>query len=201
MLCDTLRKGQLIVVSAPSGAGKTTLCKMLLAEYKTLSFSVSYTTREPRPGETDGREYHFTDESAFRERIAQGDFLEYATVHGKLYGTSKSAVIRQLETGDVLLDIDPQGAMQLRDAVDHGVFVFIVPPSFDELRARIEKRGNTEGIDLRLANARKEIKYIPSYDYVVVIDDLREAYRQLAAIYTASRMSTRLINDYERVVK
>lgn len=166
---------------------------MLLREFGSLSYSISYTTREPRPGEEDGVHYHFIDRSSFVRMIAGGEFIEHAIVHDNYYGTAKKGIEVQLETGDVLLDIDPQGAMQLREVMD-GVFVFILPPSFEELRRRLEGRQDTSSqLDLRLKNARDELAYLPRYDYAIVNDDLDNAYKELSSIYIAGRCSTMLI--------
>jgi guanylate kinase len=196
MLSKSERKNQLFVISAPSGAGKSTLANLLMADFPDLSFSISYTTRKPRPGEVNGREYHFISHEEFDLMAARGGFLEYAFVHGNYYGTAVAGVNAQLAKGDVLLDIDPQGAMQLRASLDSGVYVFILPPSLETLRERIVGRGNTDGMELRLSNAIKELDYIPNYDYLIVNDNLQQAYSELYAIYVASKLSTSLITDY-----
>ncbi len=181
----SFRKGKLFVISAPSGAGKTTLCNMLRQEFSDIAYSVSYTTRPPRPGETDGVHYCFVSKEAFKLKIEQGDFLEYALVHGNYYGTSRSEVEKRLTAGqDILMDIDPQGAMQLKEKFDRGVYIFIMPPSLDTLRVRLTLRSDTrESMETRLRNAVGEIGYKDRYDYVVVNDDLGQAYKELSAIY------------------
>ena len=188
----------LIVVSAPSGAGKTTLCRMLLDSRNDLKYSVSCTTRSPREGEVDGESYHFLDESRFEQRVLDGDFLEYARVHGAMYGTLKSTVEGILLAGDdVIMDIDVQGAAQIRAQVralpeDHPirrgfVDIFIAPPSIDELRRRLEGRAkdSAETIDRRVRQAESEMQSAGEYRYLVLNDDLNKAYDVLRAIVIA----------------
>ncbi len=190
----------LMIVSAPSGAGKTTLCDRLLAEFPSLAYSVSCTTRAPRAGEVDGEDYHFLSEAEFRRRLDAGDFLEHATVHGNLYGTPRSLVERSLNAGrDVLMDIDVQGAAQIRavarrappeDPVRRGYAdVFIAPPSLDVLRRRLEGRGTDapDVIERRLRKAEAEMARSDEYMHVVVNDVLDEAYARLRAVFTAAR--------------
>lgn len=193
----------LLVVSAPSGAGKTTLCDRLLAEFSTLAYSVSCTTRAPRAGEADGEDYHFLSDAGFRGRLEAGDFLEHATVHGHLYGTPRSLVESSLRAGrDVLMDIDVQGAAQIRegarrapavDTIRRGyVDVFIAPPSTAALRARLEGRGTDapDVIERRLRKAEAERARSGEYLHVVVNDDLDEAYARLRAIFLEARRRT-----------
>ncbi|MDR0453469.1 MAG: guanylate kinase [Deferribacteraceae bacterium] len=179
------REGKLFVISAPSGAGKTTLCNMLRDEFPGIAYSVSYTTRPPRPDETHGTQYYFVPKETFEEKIASGDFLEYAVVHENYYGTSGNEVKKNLAGGkNILLDIDPQGAMQLKGKFDRGVYIFIMPPSIDTLRRRLTLRNNTrESIEIRLANAAGEIAYKNRYDYIIVNDALEHAYAELSDIY------------------
>ncbi|RUM88612.1 MAG: guanylate kinase, partial [Thermovibrio sp.] len=154
-------KGLLIVISAPSGTGKTTLVHMLLKEFPDLEFSVSYTTRPPRPGEVDGRDYHFVDRKTFERMIEEGDFLEWAEVYGNLYGTSRTQVLKALNEGkDVILDIDTQGALQVKKNFPEAVLIFILPPSLKELERRLRNRGtdDEETIERRLKTAREEIR-------------------------------------------
>ncbi|NDY41639.1 guanylate kinase [Dissulfurirhabdus thermomarina] len=184
-------EGDLFVISAPSGAGKTTLCRRLLAEVAGLDFSVSHTTRPPRPGEVDGRDYHFVDREVFEAMRARGDFLEWAEVHGNLYGTSRQAVSAALAAGrDVLLDIDVQGAREIRRVFPGACYVFILPPSLEALEARLRGRGSEDeaAAALRLANARRELHAASEYDYVVVNDELDAACEGLRAIVTARRL-------------
>ena len=179
-------------MSAPSGGGKSTILKQVMSDLPGLVFSVSHTTRAPRPGEQDGRDYHFVsreDFKAIRDRQPSG-FLEWAEVHGNMYGTSRDEVEKHLQAGmDVVLDIDVQGAMQVRKTSDP-VMVFIVPPSLSELERRLRGRGteSEENIALRLENARNELGYRDIYDYLVVNDILPEAIESLRAVIIAERL-------------
>lgn len=166
-------KGHLIIVSGPSGAGKGTVLSKALAGIDNLSYSVSCTTRKPREGDVNGREYWFMDDGAFREMIKEGRFLEYAEVHGHMYGTRKDIVERALDKGDVILEIDVQGALQVKRLMPDAVTVFIMPPDEAELERRLRSRGteDEEQIELRLADAVKEMKFAPRYDWVIVNDD------------------------------
>lgn len=183
--------GRLFVISAPSGAGKTTLLKRVMARLGGLSFSVSHTTRTPRPGERDGIDYHFVSKVEFGNMITQGLFLEHAEVHGNLYGTSKEAIDRQRSACiDVILDIDVQGAAILRRisqlAATH---IFISPPSLNELEKRLRDRGteSEEVIAIRLENARIELQAVKEYEYLVINDRLDEAVDLLSSIIVAER--------------
>lgn len=163
--------GNLFVVAAPSGAGKSSLVKALLELDSRLTVSVSHTTRAPRGQERNGREYWFVDEARFRRMIDQGDFFEWAQVHGNLYGTSKSGVERSLARGeDVVLEIDWQGALQIKRLFAHAVLIFVLPPSWEELRQRLERRGEDtpEAIEQRLANARVEVAQARHFDFVII---------------------------------
>lgn len=190
-----MNDGILFVVSAPSGAGKTTILQKMMAGLPGLVFSVSYTTRAPRPGEQDGRDYHFISHEAFtliRSRQSIG-FLEWAEVHGNLYGTGREEVERLLGAGrDVVLDIDVQGAMQVRKTSDP-ILIFIAPPSPAELESRLRKRGTeTEAtIALRLENARREMQYAGDYDYLIINDRLADAVDCLRSIVVAERCRRR----------
>jgi len=184
------RRGTLFVVSAPSGAGKTTLCREVRLRVPELAYSVSYTTRGPRPGEVDGTDFRFVTEATFREMLARGEFAEWATVHGNLYGTSARTLESALAAGDdVLLDIDTQGAAQLRRRYPEAVLVFIVAPSMADLARRLrERRSDAEReIARRLQRAREEIPLWRHYDYLIVNRDVKEAMEQLTAIIHAER--------------
>ncbi len=193
------RRGTLFVVSAPSGAGKTTLCREARLRLPDLTYSVSYTTRAPRPGEIEGTDFVFVSEAEFRSLQERGEFAEWAIVHGNLYGTRATLLEEALREGrDVLLDIDTQGATQLRARYPEAVLVFIVAPSLAELDQRLrERRSDVETeIARRLARARDEVKLWRCYDYLVVNRDLKEAAEHLTAIITAERCRTgRLVLD------
>jgi guanylate kinase len=187
-------RGVLLVVSSPSGAGKTTLCNRLRAEFARLEFSVSFTTRPPRPGETDGVEYNFCDHSLFQEMIARDEFAEYAMVHGHMYGTAASRVGDVLEHGrDLLFDIDYQGGRKLRQSFPNDVVsVFILPPSISALAERLRRRATDipEVIERRLRVATEELRHYHEYDYLVMNDELDRAYDALRAIYVAKQHTT-----------
>lgn len=170
----TAARGTMLVVSGPSGSGKSTICKRLVADPR-VEFSVSATTRAPRAGEVDGREYHFMDKLRFRREIERGAFIEWAEVHGNLYGTPRAPMERALAAGKVfLLEIDVQGGAQLKALGLPGVYVFIAPPDMTSLRARLEQRGTDapEVIERRLAKAQEEMRARERYDHVVVNEDL-----------------------------
>jgi guanylate kinase len=187
-----LRRGSLIVISAPSGTGKSSLVKRLVASVRDIVFSVSATTRSPRSGEADGTDYHFMDRARFESLIARGELLEHAEVHGNLYGTLRAPVDRERAAGrDVLLDIDVQGAAQVL-AADRGAhLVFIAPPSRDELERRIRSRGldAPEVIAARLVNAAGEMKEIDRFHRVVINDDLDRAVTEIETIVLARRLT------------
>jgi guanylate kinase len=188
------KQGKLFVVSAPSGAGKTSLCNRLLENYKdSLRYSISYTTRKSRFDEKDGVDYYFIDVPTFKDMIEKGDFIEWAEVHGNYYGTSKQTVDNIIASGyDVLLDIDPQGARQLKSKLDYGVYIFVTAPSIAELEKRLTNR-RTEPEDvlrLRIENARKEIHHYNEYDYVLVNKNFEEAFKKLEAVYMAEHLKT-----------
>jgi len=186
--------GNLIIISAPSGTGKTTILKQIMARLDGLAFSVSHTTRPPRSGEEDGRDYHFVDKEGFVALRDDHGFLEWAEVHGNFYGTSRKEVAdRQAMGQDVLLDIDIQGARQVRQAAPEAISIFIAPPSWQEQEKRLKGRGtdSAETIALRLANARAEMADVDFYDFVVVNDELETAARMLEAVILAMRAKTR----------
>ena len=181
-------KGRLLVISGPSGAGKGSISKRILEEVDDLVYSISMTTRAPRPGEINGKNYFFVTHEQFEQTIQEDGFLEYAKVYGEYYGTPKARVMELLDEGmDVVLEIDIQGAMNIRKSYPKGVLIFILPPSMAELRKRITGRGSeTKGdIELRMGEALKEIAYIDKYDYCVVNGDLDEAVNRVKAIIIA----------------
>ena len=184
--------GNLYVVAAPSGAGKTTLVRMLLDTEHAVRLSISYTTRAPRPGEANGREYHFVEVADFLAMVERGDFLEWAEVHGNYYGTSQKWIADQLAAGhDVLLEIDWQGAQQVRAAFPDAIGVFILPPSMAELTRRLTGRG-TDSADViarRLAAAQAEMRHVGEFDYVIINDSLEQALDDLRAVVRASRLN------------
>ncbi len=186
--------GRLFMVTAPSGAGKSSLVSALLNHDHSLVLSISHTTRDPRPGEKDGREYHFISVAEFEERKEKGEFLESALVHGNYYGTSRVWIEQQMAAGrDVLLEIDWQGARQVRSKFPDTVGIFILPPSIDTLSARLHKRGTDSEatITRRLLGAGAEIAHAPEFEYVIINDDFETALSQLQSIVTASRLSYR----------
>ncbi|MDD2189561.1 MAG: guanylate kinase [Eubacteriales bacterium] len=195
-------KGLLFVVSGPSGAGKGTICKKLL-EKKDIELSVSMTTRKPRPGEVEGKNYYFVSEEKFLDTIKNDGFLEYANVYGNYYGTPKDIVVQMLEQGrDVVLEIDIQGALQIRASYPKGIFIFILPPSMAELRNRITGRGSEteDDINLRLGETLKEVAYIDKYDYCVINGTIDEAVNRVVAIIVAEH--SRVSEDiYELIEK
>ena len=183
-----MKKGLLFVVSAPSGTGKTTLCRAMTGAFPGLHYSVSYTTRPPRPGDENGRDYHFISPAEFQERIDRNDFAEWAEIYGCRYGTSRSLLEKIRGEGrDVVLDIDGQGARQLRKQDLEGVFIFLLPPSLAELRRRLSLRGTETRAAMRerLRKARVEMAEARGYDYLIVNDDLEKAQEQLKAVIIA----------------
>lgn len=187
------RKGMLLVISGPSGTGKGTLCEKLLRSDPTISFSVSCTTRKPREGEVDGVHYHFITEARYDELLQEDAFLEHATVHGHRYGTLKSQVERGIEEGrNMLLDIDPQGALSIMAKKPDAVSVFILPPSYAALRQRLKTRNtdDEEEILRRLANAYGEVALLKHYRYALVNDELDQAFARLSAIILAEKHRT-----------
>ena len=183
-------KGRLFVISGPSGTGKGTICREILKDIRN-EFSVSMTTREPREGEEHGREYFFVSHEEFIENINRNNFLEYATVFDNYYGTPKDIVLKKLEKGrNVILDIDVQGGLQVKEAMPEAVLIFLLPPSLATLRSRLENRGTEtpEKIEKRLNKALDEIKFIGEYDYMVVNDVREDAVSDVRSIMTAETL-------------
>ena len=190
-MTPTPSQGVLYIVSAPSGAGKTSLVKALLKADPAIRLSISYTTRAPRPGETDGRDYHFVSRERFEVMLAEGEFLEHAEVYGNFYGTSKGSLSRDLNAGhDLLLEIDWQGAEQVRQHFPQSASIFILPPSFNALRTRLAGRGqdSDEVIERRLAAAAHDVAHAEAFDYIIVNDDFDHALLDLVAITRSVRL-------------
>lgn len=186
-------KGQLFVISAPSGTGKSTLLREIRELMPMLGYSVSHTTRKPRAGERDGREYYFVSRSTFKRMADEGSFVEWAEVYGDYYGTSFAALRGTSDAGlDVLLDLDIQGARAIKEHFTSSVLIFLVPPSLDVLEARLRNRGTDEEevIELRLRKAREEIAQFESYDHVVVNDELERAVTEVEAVILSEQSRT-----------
>jgi guanylate kinase len=183
-------KGNLIIISSPSGGGKGTLIREILESVPNLGYSVSHTTRAPRFGEEHGHHYHFVSKEQFEEEVKAGEFLEYAEVHGNMYGTSLASVERITSDGnDVILEIDVQGAMAVMKKVPEAVSIFILPPSFEVLSARLEARGTESAADLqlRLKNAIGEVMHYSWFTYVIINDEIFSASRKLASVIMGER--------------
>lgn len=184
------RKGLLLVVSGPSGAGKGTICKSILEQNDHIKLSVSATTRKPRTGEVHGVNYFFIEKEEFKTMIEQGEFLEYAQIYDNFYGTPKSAIMETLEKGqDVILEIEMQGARQVKEVYPEGIFVFVLPPSLKELKNRIVGRGTetAEEIEKRFSCAFEEIKQIDDYDYFIVNQDVEKSVKELESIISSEK--------------
>jgi len=198
--CAAAGEGLLFVVSAPSGAGKTSLCKQIVDFFPALGHSVSFTTRAKRDGEQDGLDYHFVSAQQFASMVKNNEFVEWAEVHDNCYGTARKTIDAARASGhDLLLEIDWQGAAQLKENGVEGVYVFILPPGFEELRKRLEGRGTDapEVIERRLQNARRELAEAFRYDYLVVNDNFDQALSEFKAIVTAEHCrSTRQLNSF-----
>ncbi len=203
-------KGVLYIVSAPSGAGKTSLVKALLKADPAIRLSVSYTTRAPRPGETDGRDYNFVSRERFEAMLAEDEFLEHAEVYGNFYGTSKGSIERDLDAGrDILLEIDWQGAEQVKRHFPQSASIFVLPPSFNALRTRLAGRGqdSEEVIERRLAAAAHDVAHAEAFDYIIVNDDFDHALEDLVAITRSIRLEaprqldrhTALFDEFRRI--
>jgi guanylate kinase len=187
---DQMNRGMLIVVSSPSGGGKGTLIDRVLKTVPNLSYSVSFTTRAPRPAEEDGREYFFIDRATFEQMIERGEFLEWADVYGHLYGTNCQQVERQRAAGDdIILEIDVQGAESIREKIPDAVSIFILPPSFELLRGRLLARGtdSAEALEKRMRGAPSEVEQYRHFHYVILNDEINRASQQLAAVIYAER--------------
>jgi len=185
------RRGVLFVVSSPSGGGKGTLIKRVLSTVPNLGYSVSYTTRPPRNGEVNGREYFFVTTDQFEAMIAAEEFLEWAHVHGKLYGTSRQQVSQEISQGrDIILEVDVQGAASVRQLLPDAVTIFILPPSLETLRKRLLARGtdSEEELELRLRNAPNELRNYKDFDFVIINENVERATNQLRAVINAERV-------------
>lgn len=191
------RRGILFIISAPSGTGKTTLCKQLTVNLPGLWHSISYTTRKPRPGEEHGREYYFVAEKTFQEMTAKNEFVEWAHVYGNLYGTPWKSLTEKIDQGiDVLLEIDVQGAMQVKKRFEDSVSIFILPPSMTVLRSRLQTRASDtpEEIQRRLHKVKEEVWSYREYAYIVRNEDLSRSLRDLESIFWSERLKTKRLN-------
>lgn len=196
-----MNTGRLFVISGPSGAGKGTICKQIL-ERDNITLSISMTTRNPREGEVHGESYYFVSKEEFKKNIEKEGFLEYAEVYGNFYGTPKMEVMETMKKGmDVVLEIDIQGALQIKRAYPEAILVFILPPSMKELRKRITERGTEteESLKQRMGETLNELSYIHEYDYCVINDELTEAVRRVLAIMTAEH--SRISEDVHKIVE
>ena len=190
-------RGSLFIVSAPSGAGKTTLCKKLVSALTNLKFSVSYTKRHPRPEEVNNRDYTFISRDEFKLMADKEEFIEWAEIHGELYGTLKKRLEELMDSGvDIILDIDTQGAMQLKEKYREGTYIFILPPSIEVLKERLEKRmmNSKEEIEKRLEKAVCEINSYYKYDYVIINDIFEDALKEIEAVIISHRVRSKMIN-------
>lgn len=197
------RKGHLIVISGPSGVGKGTVCEELMRQRPDLTLSISATTRKKRPNEVDGENYYYYSVEEFNDLIDNGELLEYAQVHGNYYGTPRKFVEQKIEEGcDVILEIDVQGAMQVKENTDEGVFIFLLPPEVSDLEERIRHRATEDEaeIHLRLKNAEKELAMLNDYDYAVINDKVEDCANTIAKIIDAEnqRIDSNLIHRYWR---
>lgn len=192
---NKLKKGKVIVISAPSGTGKTTVCRKLLEQNPDIVFSVSYTTRQKRSSEIDGKDYHFVSENKFKQLVKQNKFVEWAKVHNHYYGTPKQPLLKAINSGnDILLDIDVQGGKNIKKIFPDGIFIFLLPPSWSDLKQRIIHRGqdNIKEIKLRLKNVVKELKYVKYYDYVVINDKLDTTIKIISDIIKSNKYKIKL---------
>ena len=190
--------GNVFVLSAPSGTGKSTISRQLVRQLADLSFSISFTTRPPRPGEVDGQDYFFVDHATFDGMVAAGGFIEWVEVYGNRYGTGRAWIEQQLASGqDILLDIESRGANSVHRAIPDAVMIFLLPPSAEELARRLRGRGDSseEQIKLRLEYAKHELGQFPAYDYLVINDTVERAYRGLESIILATRLRRERMNS------
>lgn len=196
------KRGIIFVISAPSGAGKTTLCERICSEIEDLKMNISHTTRHPRPNEIEGVNYYFIDEEKFKKMIENNEFLEWAEVYGNFYGTSKKAMEELIIKGyDVILEIDTKGAMAVKKIYPESVLIFVMPPSIDELEKRLLRRDeNFETIRTRLSKVYHEISQSGKYDYILINDNLEKAVKELSCIIYAERLKTTRI-DKEKFEK
>ena len=186
------KKGMIIIVSAPSGAGKTSICDALIESDKNIVYSVSTTTREPRKGEKNGKEYYFVNDSDFKKMVKKKMFVEWAKVHDHFYGTSKKVLDQTINKGkDILLDIDVQGAVKIKKQYKNALMIFITTPTLKVLKERLIKRNkdSLEVIKMRVENAKRELTYLPKYDYLILNDKLDESIKQAKSIICAERLS------------
>ena len=186
------KKGMIIIVSAPSGAGKTSICDALIESDKNIVYSVSTTTREPRKGEKNGKEYYFVNDSDFKKMVKKKMFVEWAKVHDHFYGTSKKVLEQTISKGkDILLDIDVQGAVKIKKQYKNALMIFITTPTLKVLKERLIKRNkdSLEVIKTRVENAKRELTYLPKYDYLILNDKLDESIKQAKSIICAERLS------------
>lgn len=200
---EYMAKGFLMVLSGPSGSGKGTVSKALMEKRDDIVFSVSATTRKPRVGEIDGENYFFLSEGKFQEMVEENEFLEHAFVHTNYYGTPKKFVMEEIEKGEiVLLEIDVQGALQIKKNYKEAVFIFLLPPTMDELRDRIVKRGTEteEDINTRFTNAFKELDFVGEYDFFVVNDKVENAVKDIEAIIHSERLRVKRHKDIKKQV-
>ncbi|MBN2288990.1 MAG: guanylate kinase [Candidatus Glassbacteria bacterium] len=198
------RKRFIVVITAPSGAGKTTVIKRLLETNTGLSYSISATTRERRAEEEDGRDYYFLSEGEFRKKIDAGEFAEWAEVHGSFYGTLRSQVEQKLTGGShLLMDVDVQGARQLKNSYRDGVYIFLIPPSMQELKRRLVKRHTEDKhhLEVRLKNAVKEIASFPDFGYLVVNDHLEQTVEEVLQVIRAEELKTNRLSDPAGIAK
>ncbi|PMP70238.1 MAG: guanylate kinase [Thermodesulfovibrio aggregans] len=200
---ELYKRGNIFVISAPSGTGKTTLCERLLKALPDLKMSISHTTRKPRPGETNGVDYFFVDKKTFEEMISKEEFIEWAEVYGNFYGTSKNVISQLMKQGyDILLDIDTQGAKNIKKLYPESILIFILPPSMKELERRLLQRNeDKDTIKKRVSKAGEEISQYKLYDYIVINDNLEKALNELLCIVCAERLKTKRIkhNEIEKI--